>query len=192
MGHPKDGIAALSLLFLFCIFLCLYHPGNNPSEEGLKKIPNPYYISTPWPDHSAYGLELAIGKGFNTPYQTGVFDCSNMASFLQWKLKKLGFDAKICMSNDFKGFDHNVGSGHAWVAVDVPVDGKKERFYVESTANEINGFNFQLIKSFDADVKYYSDYQRIYDDIHELAKHEPFSEYDWWTRLNYSIESKIR
>jgi len=181
MGHLKYGIAALVLFLVFFISfgrhdagpdLARSSPAASPaySERSLEKIPNPYYISAPWPDHSAYGFEFAIGKGFTTPYQLGIFDCSNMASFLQWKLEKLGFDAKICVSDDFKGFDHNIGSGQ--VAVDVPVDGKKERFYVESTAKEINGFNFQIIKPFNADVKYYGDHQRIYDDIHELAKHE--------------------
>jgi hypothetical protein len=164
------------------------------NEEGyLEKIPNPYYISHPWPDHSAYGMELCVGKGFVTTYERGVFDCSNMASFLQWKLKKFGFDSKICVSNDFRGFDPNKGVGHAWVAVDIPrKDAPTLRFYVEPTAHNMEGFNFLIIRPFNGDYKYYNEYDHIYNDIYELAKREPVSEYNWWTQLNYTKMANTR
>lgn len=160
----------------------VYIKSTSTDKETLKEIPNPYYISKPWPDHSAYGLELAVGKGFVKPYNLGEFDCSEMASFLQWKLKNYGFNAKICVSHNFRG-----KGGHAWVAVDIPRKNVSSlRYYVEPISSNVGDFNFMIIKPYSGYVRDYGNYDAIYNSIYDLAKKEPIYEYDWWTELNYT------
>jgi hypothetical protein len=195
-------IAAAAICFLACYFFIpdpfikygpdsfvenshdspLYIKSISYQEENLKGIPEPCYTNHTWPYHSAYGLELAVGKGFVKPYDLGEFDCSEMASFIQWRLKNYGFDAKICVSHNFQGI-----GGHAWVAVDIPYDNSApKRYYIEPTASATGGFNYMIIRPSSGYAKVYGNYDAIYNRIYDLAKKEPLSEYDWWTELNFT------
>jgi hypothetical protein len=146
-------------------------------------IPNPYYAKVdPWLDHSIFGVETLIGSGILRKYDQSVFDCSEMAAFLEWMLEKHGFDTKICLASRFA----NGSIGHAWVAVDMP----PRRYYVEPTALNNGGFIFSTIKPYDGDYKDYSKYDEIYEDIYEVTKYNPVSEFDWWNdpALGYNLK----
>jgi hypothetical protein len=97
-------------------------PFNNDTQSYYAKV-------DPWLDHSIFGVETLIGSGILRKYDQSVFDCSEMAAFLEWMLEKHGFDTKICLASRFA----NGSIGHAWVAVDMP----PRRYYVEPTA--LNG-----------------------------------------------------
>jgi hypothetical protein len=195
-------IAAAAICFLACYFFIpdssieygpnfliensndspLYIKSISSQEGNMKGIPEPYYTNHTWPYHSAYGMELAVGKGFVKPYDLGEFDCSEMASFIQWRLKNYGFDAKICVSHNFQGI-----GGHAWVAVDIPSNNSApKRYYIEPTASATGGFNYMIIRPSSGYAKVYGNYDSIYNSIYDLAKKEPLSKYDWWTELNFT------
>jgi len=146
-------------------------------------IPNPYYAKVdPWLDHTIFGVESLIGSGILRRYDTRVFDCSEMAAYLEWMLEKHGFDTKICLADNFD----NDYVGHAWVAVDIP----PRRYYVEPTAVNPGGFIFSTIKPYDGNYKDYGRYDGIYDDIYEATKNNPVSEFDWWNdpQLAYKLK----
>ncbi len=163
------------------ILICLIMSGclessktTDPARQsGSGQIPNPYYAKVdPWLDHSVFGVETLIGPGLLKSYDMGTFDCSEMAAYLEWMLEKHGFDSKICLVSQF-GEDK---LPHAWVAVDIP----PKRYYVEPTARNQGGFVFSIIKPYDGNYKDYSNYDGIYNDIYELSKNKPLSEFDWW------------
>jgi len=136
-------------------------------------IPSPYYAKVdPWLDHSIFGIETLIGSGILRKYDVNVFDCSEMAAYLEWMLEKQGFDSKICLADKFA----NGSISHAWVAIDIP----PRRYYVEPTAVNSGGFFFSTIKPYDGNYKDYSRYDAIYEDIYEATKSNPVSEFDWW------------
>jgi len=158
------------------------YPESSPSSEprvAVPDIPTPYYTESQRPMcQSIDEVVRLLGSGFVTPYQADTFDCSEMAAFVEWKLENRGFDAKMCISNDFAG----EGVGHAWVAVDLPV----RRYYIEPTSHNYGtGYTFMVVQPFQDRYSDYDDYERVYDDVYELAKHEPLDEYDWWQVLDF-------
>jgi len=146
-------------------------------------IPNPYYAKVdPWLDHSIFGVESLIGSGILRRYDTRVFDCSEMAAYLEWMLEKHGFDTKICLADNFA----NDYVGHAWVAVDIP----PRRYYVEPTAVNPGGFIFSTIKPYDGNYKDYADttgYMTIYMKLRKII---PSLSLTGGTILNWHTNSR--
>jgi hypothetical protein len=140
---------------------------------GSGGIPDPYYADAdPWLDQSIFGVESLIGSGLLRSYSQDDFDCSEMAAYLEWMLEKHGFDAKVCLCQSFR----ETNMPHAWVAVDIP----PRRYYIEPTARNRGGFSFSVIKPQDGNYKDYDRYDGVYDDIYELSRAAPVSEFDWW------------
>lgn len=175
----KSKICALILLYIL-ISGCVESP---KTVTPPSKIPSPYYAKVDsWLDHSIFGVETLIGPGILRKYDTSVFDCSEMAAYLEWMLEKHGFDSKICLADRFA----NGSIAHAWVAIDLP----PKRYYVEPTALNTGGFIFSTIKPYDGNYKDYSKYDAIYEDIYEVTKENPVSEFDWWNdpQLAYNLK----
>ena len=150
-------------------------------------IPSPYYAGVdPWLDHSIFGIETLIGSGILRKYDANVFDCSEMAAYLEWMLEKQGFDSKICLADKFA----NGSISHAWVAMYIP----PRRYYVEPTAMNTGGFVFSTIKPYDGNYEDYSRYDAIYEDIYEATKNNPVSEFDWWNdpQLAFNLKESER
>ncbi|MHC1687155.1 MAG: hypothetical protein AB9879_05545 [Methanothrix sp.] len=158
------------------ILLCAVICGCMESPTTLSPsatIPSPYYAKAdPWLDHSIFGVETLIGSGIIRKYDINVFDCSEMAAYLEWMLEKHGFDAKICLADRFA----NGSIAHAWVAIDIP----PKRYYVEPTALNTGGFIFSTIKPYDGNYRDYSRYDSIHEDIYDITRSNPLSEFDWW------------
>ena len=125
-------------------------------------MPDPYYTSQPWPDHSVDGLKDLLGQGFVEPYKYDYFDCSEMSSFLQWKLQCHGFNAKMCQK---------IGD-HAWVAVII----ENQVYYLEPTIKDM------LIAYPDPRYSEYAHPDRIFQNLSDALLHGvPVDEVDWWT-----------
>jgi hypothetical protein len=159
-------------LILLCVLIsgCMESPKTVTPHAT---IPSPYYVKVdPWLDHSIFGIETLIGSGIQRKYDENVFDCSEMAAYLEWMLEKQGFDSKICLADRFA----NGSLSHAWIAIDIP----PKRYYVEPTALNSGGFMFSTIKPYDGTYRDYSKYDAIYEDIYGVTKSNPVSEFDWW------------
>ena len=129
-------------------------------------IPDPYYMNQSWPDHSVKGLQDLLGNGFVQPYIPDVFDCSEMSSYLQWKLQCHGFNAKICQ---------RIGE-HSWVAVIIA----NETYYIEPTSH-----GNMIVSIFDPGDYDYSKPDRVFQNLSDALVHGvPVEEVDWWTVLS--------
>lgn len=96
MAKPK-----ICALILLCVIFsgCMENPKTIAPPVT---IPSPYYAKVDtWPDHSIFGVEAMIGSGILRRYDRNVFDCSEMAAYLEWMLEKHGFDTKICLADRF-------------------------------------------------------------------------------------------
>lgn len=172
------------------ILLCVLLSGCVESPKTIippTTIPCPYYAKVdPWLDHSIFGIETLIGSGILRKYDRNVFDCGEMAAYLEWMLEKHGFDTKICLADRFA----NGSIAHAWVAIDIP----PRRYYVEPTALNTGGFIFSTIKPYDGNYKDYCRYDAIYEDIYEVTKNNLVSEFDWWNdpQLAHNLKESQR
>ena len=145
-------------------------------------IPSDYYsVHVNWPDHSERGLEELVGHGFYQEYKANEFDCSNMAAYLEWDLRRYGFDARICRSLNF---GPNNDGHHSWVRVIIG----NTRYYIESTSHT------KLIYTpSDNDYKYYDDREAtVYTNIYDVAGSGLFNDYKWWNTLNYTQMKNMR
>ena len=80
------------------ILLCVIISGCMESPKTVAPpatIPSPYYAKVdPWLDHSIFGIETLIGSGILRKYDADVFDCSEMAAYLEWMLESRVLIAK--------------------------------------------------------------------------------------------------
>jgi len=144
-------------------------------------LPEPYYLDLPCSSESPAGLQRTLGSiSISKPYQENVFDCSNMAGYLQWRLKSQGYDAKICGSMQFQDGENRSGA-HAWVAVDLG----GVRYYIDSVdpALPIIGPKNKRYNNFNSP-------ERVYSSIYEIEP-EYICAFGWWGpgQLDYSLEA---
>lgn len=143
-------------------------------------IPSPYYVDAPCPGLSLAGLQQAIGMGIMVSYQEGVFDCSNMAALLQWRLKSQGYNAKICLSSQFQ--DGPRYGYHAWVAVDLG----GIRYYLDPPEPAL-----LTIGPDDERYACFNNPAQVYDNLSDLLQEHPYpKDWSWWNRLNFSVEAQ--
>ena len=167
----KGKLLVLGILILVAIIFV-------PSEEKYQSerdVPEDYYkYSKMNLGELGYpGLTKLAQNGLVSPYQEDKFDCSEMAAYMEWYLEKYGFNASICVSDNFEG-----SGGHAWVKVDT-VDGRVA--HIEPTAKR------------DIIVDSYPDYgyerpDRVYKSIYEVGN---IKEFDWWEELNNSSLRRV-
>ena len=131
------------------------------------EIPDQYYLSLPCPGQTVGGVQETLGL-ITRPYVNGTFDCSNMASYVQWVLKSHGYDAKICTSDHFKG-----NGCHAWVEVDL--DGIT--YYIDATDPILF-----LMGPWNANYKDYDHPERVYSGLHDtINAGYQVAWFRWWT-----------
>jgi hypothetical protein len=140
-------------------------------------------------------------------YDIDHFDCSEMAAYTERKLELFGFDAKVCCS---RNFILSGGGGHAWVSVDLP----QGRYYIEATRLQyINMPRFEYTEKYadttltpedprlngtiitpsQQEYTYYSNYDKISDDIYDLCNDWSIEEFNWWKNVvNYLIEDVFK
>lgn len=164
----KGKLLVLGILILVAIIFV-------PSEEKYQSerdVPEDYYKYSKmnWGELGYPGLTKLAQNGLVSPYQEDKFDCSEMAAYMEWYLEKYGFNASICVSDNFEG-----SGGHAWVKVDT-VDGRVA--HIEPTAKR------DIIVT-DSE---YERPDRVYKSIYEVGN---IKEFDWWEELNNSSLRRV-
>jgi len=142
--------------------------------QACGEIPDPYYHPEPC-DPTLLNLIFAIPDEL-PPYQEDVWDCSNMAAYLEWLLENKGFNTSIVLSIYFPGLGPD--ECHAWVAVDLP----NERVYIEPTL--VDGGYPPIIRARDKEYEYYNRYEIELVDIYDVMDLMDEGQYEWWTRMS--------
>lgn len=143
-----------------------------PEKTTLTNIPDPYYLNkTPF-QNTPDEIKRLLGMGFFTPYQCSMFDCSEMAAYIEWKLECHNITAYIATKDDWER-----GYGHAWVIV--PLRNGKY-LAIEPTISAAEGsFGAEMITS---DPRYF-DYDHLFEDIYDASEFFGEEEWDWWNKL---------
>jgi len=141
-------------------------------EIDLADIPDPYYLEKPRFQNTRDEVKRLLGKGFITPYSCSVFDCSEMAAYIEWKLECHNITAYIATRNNWQG-----GYGHAWVIV--PLRGGS-KLAIEPTISAAEGsVGAEMITT---DPKYFT-HDHLFEDIYEASEFFGVEEWDWWNKL---------
>ena len=98
-------------------------------------------------------------------YRKGIFDCSEMSAYLEWKLENEGFHTRIISgSSPWGGKGH-----HAWLLVET----SQGRYMpVEATW-------YDIVKWDNPYFDNYFKYDRKFETIQEALNYN-YDEYDWW------------
>lgn len=164
-------------------------------DFNVDRIPLGYYAKVPLREKESLNqlkdflnYEFAMPKDFNG-LRENIFDCSEMAAYLEWTLEKSGFDARIATgSTPWQKEGH-----HAWVLVYINKDlvaieptalvSKQEELHenisslLDSTAKGI------IIKDMknDTSKNYYDSYSQIFYSVEEAIDYdEDYRDWNWW------------
>ena len=134
-------------------------------DEGWKSGRFDFYYIEPEQKYGVYDLSDWLNKWkWIKPYQEGVFDCSEMSAYLEWKLENEGWHTKIIVG------DSPFGSGrHAWLLVETSND---KYMPVEST-------NMAVVLWDSPYFDNYFKYDRSFETIQDALKYSE-TEFDWW------------
>lgn len=148
-------------------------PNEPISGEGdLADIPDPYYLHKARFQNTPDEVKRLLGKGFLTPYQCSLFDCSEMAAYIEWKLECHNITAHIATKDDWRD-----GYGHAWVIV--PLRSGKS-LAIEPTVSAVEvSFGAEMIMY---DSEYFA-YDHLFEDIYGASEFFGVEEWDWWNKL---------
>jgi len=169
-----------------------------------KKIP-PWYYKTDnfredWGTVYQFLTTPPNEGGFTLPYgyKRNMFDCSEMAAYVEWALEDAGFEARICEGR-VPWDPYNIYVRHAWVLVkEKPSLFSKDGWHpIEATAllNREDTL-FQRFEKLLLDIAgeggyvrsycpYYENYFKYdycWDSIYEIPDSR-LDEYDWWNEL---------
>lgn len=97
-------------------------------------------------------------------YTMGVFDCSEMSAYLEWRLENEGYHTVIAVGEAPWGNGY-----HAWLLVEVEPEGYMP---VEATT-------YDLVKWDDPYFDNYFVYEQIFETIHDALEYN-YEEFDWW------------
>ncbi|MEA3281814.1 MAG: hypothetical protein U9Q68_04520 [Euryarchaeota archaeon] len=149
-------------------------PEEAPSlKADLSDIPDPYYRPKSRFQNTPDEVKRLLGKGFITPYQCSVFDCSEMAAYIEWKLECHNVTAYIATMDDWQD-----GYGHAWVIV--PLRGGKY-LAVEPTVSATEGSLGAEMITYEPE---YFVYDQLFEDIYGASEFFGVGEWDWWNKLD--------
>jgi hypothetical protein len=139
-----------------------YYEGYN---KGRELFQFDFYYIKPEQKYGVYNLSDWLSRWkWIRPYQEGVFDCSEMSAYLEWKLENEGWHTKIIVG------DSPFSSGkHAWLLVETS---KGAYMPVESTNMDVVWWSSPY---FDDYFKYDHEFETIQE---ALAYSE--TEFDWW------------
>jgi hypothetical protein len=161
-----------TIIYLGIFLFILGAIEDDKTESTTKKsfdsteIPENYYSCSNnyWASLGKEGLEKLVQNGFVTPYQRNHFDCSEMAAYMEWYLKRYGFnETKICTSQHFKG-----SKAHAWLKVTAG----DSITYIEPTASK------PIVKI--ENQRDYENPENEYDNIYEIKN---IRDFDWWKTI---------
>ncbi len=177
MGLKKWIVALVAISLTLFVLQEVFDP--------TREIPDPYYRSLGHGQNVTSGSELMqILPLLNDTYQEDLFDCSEMAAFIEWYLEGHGVDTVIVTGKhdqpynvSIGGFEYANNSGdHAWVVANL----SERRILVEPTLARIVP---------EALEQYYSP-DGAYDDIYDVVgSSRSADEYDWWTVIE--IDSPV-
>lgn len=124
-----------------------------------------YYINPEEQKLGVYNLDDELQRlEWTEPYQSGVFDCSEMSACLEWYLENNGWHAKIYVG------DTPFGSGkHAWLIVEAS---QGKYMPVESTLLRVVWWE-------DPNFDRYWEYDYRFETIQDALAYSE-TEYDWW------------
>lgn len=97
-------------------------------------------------------------------YAEGVFDCSEMSAYIEWKLENEGYHVYIVYGTAPWG-----GGNHVWLLVETDVG---EYMPVEATT-------FDLVKWDSPYFDEYFEYDHIFETIQDALTYS-YQEFDWW------------
>jgi len=147
-----------------------YETGNSTGyldgfSKGWESGKFDFYYIKPEQKYGVYDLSDWLNRWkWIKPYQEGVFDCSEMSAYLEWKLENEGWHTKIIVG------DSPFGSGqHAWLLVETS-NGKY--MPVEST-------NMAVLLWDSPHFDNYFKYDRSFETIQDALKYSE-TEFDWW------------
>lgn len=141
-------------------------------KADLSDIPDPYYIPKSRFQNTHDEVKRLLGKGFITPYQCSIFDCSEMAAYIEWKLECHNVTAYIATRDDWQD-----GYGHAWVIVSLR-GGKYLAIEPTVSVNEGN-LGAEMITY---EPEYFV-YDQLFEDIYGASEFFGVGEWDWWNKL---------
>ena len=152
-------------------------PPNIPNEpffeeDDLADIPDPYYLHKARFQNTPDEVKRLLGKGFLTPYQCSLFDCSEMAAYIEWKLECHNITAYIATKDDWRD-----GYGHAWVIVSLR---SGRSLAIEPTVSAAEGSLGAEMITYDSE---YFVYDHLFEDIYGAAEFFGVEEWDWWNKL---------
>ena len=167
-------LRALTLVFIIPIIVVSLLFGQTPLQSETGAVPNPYYTHNSSYENKTYGDLNRFIDGFEyptklvwslAPISVEAFDCSEASAYLEWALENAGFRAFIATSR---------GQHHAWVIVkDIKIsENETKEFAIESTTLEITHCKAR-----------YRSFDMLHDTIYEALEHHPYSEYNWWDRV---------
>jgi hypothetical protein len=141
-------------------------------KADLSDIPDPYYLPKSRFQNTHDEVKRLLGKGFITPYQCSIFDCSEMAAYIEWKLECHNVTAYIATRDDWQD-----GYGHAWVIV--PLRGGKY-LAIEPTVSATEGSLGAEMITYEPE---YFVYDQLFEDIYGASEFFGVEEWDWWNKL---------
>ena len=158
-------VAALAVILFIGLPLAYYTGQSNGYNVGCNTRNFDFYYIKPEQKYGVYELSgwLANWKWIR-PYQEGVFDCSEMSAYLEWKLENEGWHTYIVIG------DCPFGPGnHAWLLVETSND---QYMPVESTTMSVVWWDSQYFDS-------YFTYEHQFESIQDALSHSA-TEFDWW------------
>lgn len=125
-----------------------------------------FYYVKPEQKYGVYNLSDWLNRWkWIKPYQEGVFDCSEMSAYLEWKLENEGWHTKIIVGDSPSGS----GRGHAWLLVETSVG---KYMPVESTNMAVVWWESPYFDN-------YFKYDHSIETIQDALKYNE-TEFDWW------------
>lgn len=163
---------AIAMVILVCtgefalVFSVAYWKGKNEGfGEGVDAGKFSFYYCKPEQKYGVNELADWLSKWeWIKPYQAGVYDCSEMSAYLEWKLENEGWHTFIVAGNC------PFASGkHAWLLVETSTG---KYMPVEST-------DISVVMWDDPNYDKYFEYDKEFETIQEALKYSE-SEFDWW------------
>lgn len=125
-----------------------------------------YYASLARQRFGVYDLDEYLDRWewIEGSYVKGVFDCSEMSAYIEWRLENEGYNTYIVCGESPWG-----GGYHAWLLVET-----SEGAYMPVEATE-----YDIVWWSDPYFDNYFEYDYLFETIHDALDYSQ-SEFDWW------------
>jgi len=133
------------------------------AEENLFEF---YYASLAKQRFGVYDLDEYLDRWewIEGTYTQGVFDCSEMSAYLEWRLENEGYHTCIACGVSPSGSEY-----HAWLLVETSED---EYMPVEATLYDVVWWSNSYFDN-------YYEYDYLFETIHDALDYS-YYEFDWW------------